>query len=272
MEFEDDFIEDSDASQCSEEEESTEPFFLTATQSEIPTLPPLPPPKPIASVLPMTSLARTLISSVSSLITFGNSSIGTSVPGTIYDLAPQLSHVRERFPRFIADVHKTQNTPEFKLLNRYDELRRRFTNAHSLNSKLKHLIHLHGRTLRDLEGNDDPCESLKAELHATSILLRNSITKLQQSHAVVQDLQDENERLRADISVQLKALNRGCRGVFGPIRKEIAKLEIGLSCGARERADSIARAESGVLAVEQGVQGLKTQIANVESRIAVLKK
>jgi hypothetical protein len=267
MEFEDDFIESSDGSPP-EEDTANSSFFLTATQGQVPTVLPLLPAKPVADILAMTSLTRTLISALSSLISFGKSSIGTTVPGTIYDLAPRLTQVRERLPAFMADIRKMQEAPQFRLLKQYDQLKRRWTQGLQVHAKLKNMMHANGRALREHNDRDDALESLRAETRATAVLVRNSIIRLQQSHAVVDDLQLENETLRSDISERQSALNRNCRGAIGSIQKSLVKLEVDLACSAPERAAAIAAAEDGIAVCNQTLRALQARLENLDARIA----
>ena len=110
MDIEDDFIEDSESSETSDNDENS--FFLTATQADEPKEIVL---KPAVNVYPLTTLTQNLLSKMYSLINFGQSSIGVSIQGSVYDLSKHLKKVNDDFPKFVREANVYSNSKQYAL-------------------------------------------------------------------------------------------------------------------------------------------------------------
>jgi hypothetical protein len=116
------------------------PLFLTAAQAEVPAVPEIQPAIPIVQLLPLIKLMRSLISGMLSLSFFGDSAIGATVPGTIYDLTPQAARARAKFATFFQDAQHNMQTESYKLSKAYNVLESRWNSLQDSNRRLHAMI------------------------------------------------------------------------------------------------------------------------------------
>jgi uncharacterized protein YukE len=268
VDFDDDeFIDDSSPEDEPEEEEPEKELFLTATLGQTPDLLEMPPATPAYDVLPVTEITRALISAVSSLLLFGRSSVGTTVPGTIDDLSRHSIRIREKFPLFVQDIRKRMNTKEYRMQRVYHELKQRIDKMTTVNQALKSAVRTRERRLLPNRTEVPDMVALQAEVKAAAGTLRQAIERIQSSRAAVRAAQQENVAVQTEIDDTMQAFRRRCQGEIGDKQCAIARLEVGLAGAEREHQESLARGQECIDEIERPIRALELRVRDMERRV-----
>ncbi|OHT07243.1 hypothetical protein TRFO_24647 [Tritrichomonas foetus] len=267
MEIEDDFIDDSETDETTEEmSESQNNVFLTHTAAQPPREIVL---KPAVNIYPLTSLSQSLLSAMYSLIMFGKSDIGATVPGSIFDLGKQLQKMRESFPEFVKDTNLKANSTQYKQLKNLESMKNRKKELQKDNIRLKNLIRSFSKQIPKKAFDDEQefseVDKLNAELRSTTTKLKMYIKKLKELSQQNESTNSENKQLTEEIERLKKNFRKHCKGDIGQINKNIVKTEV-------ELQNNIARHKEALLNANHIVESYRTPISVLENRLNDLNR
>jgi peptidoglycan hydrolase CwlO-like protein len=270
MQFADDFLEDSESSQ-EEEDASEDPasFFITGTQADVPALP-LQPAIPVVQLLPLIEVTRDVVSRMLSLSLFGNSAIGATIPGTIYDLSTQGKRARDKFLAFFEDNQSFMQTEQYKLGKSYDDLTKRASDVQGWNRRLNSVIRTYEKRISEIQNGCVSLEisQLDSELKAVSGKLKAAIVRLQEAHQENRNLQSENDSFQEKVDKLMKGLRKK-GGRLSQRTRSLAKLELELANTVTQYNDRIARMQNSVNTMAPTIEALRAKLADLDRRVAM---
>jgi hypothetical protein len=271
MQFADDFLEDSDSLQ--EEEEALEDpasFFITGTEAEAAAVP-LQPAIPVVQLLPLVEVTRKLVSGMLSLSLFGDSTIGATVPGTIYDLSGKAKSARDKFAAFFQDNQACMRSEQYILAKSYDDMDKRASEIQATNRRLKSVIRSYGKRITDVQNGRLSAEisQLDSELKAVTANLKTAIGKLQEVHKEDKTIQTENEFYQEQMEEMMKSVRK--RGGLSQRTRNLAKLELELANCVAEGNDAIGKMQNSVSGMVQPIEALKAKLADMDRRVGVFQ-
>jgi hypothetical protein len=196
MEIEPDFVTDEEENIA---EEPSEAFFVTETAAQLPTL-------GRAVKVDLTNLCRRLISSTMSLMLFGASDIGVTVPGTVFELGKHAQRVLDTFPLFIWEAGRLIEAPENALSRKYDALKAAIARQGVVQGSLRNRLRLVNRRFKEVY-DGEPISEFQAAANASraaGLALNTTVAALRANHAEIQALQAENASLSKEIQAIIK--------------------------------------------------------------------
>lgn len=269
MDIEDDFIEDSDESDQSEED--YDDIFLTKTRVDPPREIVL---KPAVNIYPIASLTQNLLSKMYSLQMFGTSDIGSSVPGSVYDLGKHLKKMINTFPIFIKESNVIANSQQFILQKKFDSIKTRIQNSQQINKQLKERIRTNERQLPNLNrSNDDTFSELdraKSEMKATACSLKKYIIRLKGVKQENDQMQAENQEIQKQIDDLLAHFRRNCSGDIGKLNKNIVKTEIEIKENIKRHKENLLNAQEIINSYNDPIHSLEIRLSDMNRRVSVL--
>jgi hypothetical protein len=269
MQFADDFLEDSENSQ-EEEDASDDPasFFITGSQADAPTVP-LQPAVPVVQLLPLVDVTRKLVSGMLSLSLFGDSAIGATISGTIYDLSHQATRAREKFATFYQDNQNYIHSEHYALAKSFDDLEKRITDIRGWNQRLKSVIRSYEKRIDNIQRGAVSTEisQLDSEVKAVASNLRTAIGKLQDARKEDRDIQGENEFYQEKTDELMKALRK--RGGLSQRTRNLAKLELDLANATVDNNEMIVKMQNAVNGMVGPIEALKAKLADMGRRVAM---
>lgn len=272
MEIEDDFIEDSDKQEEEEEQknEANDEFFLTGTKDGIRKPIVL---KPAVNIYPISSLAQQLVSKMYSLEMFGQTSIGATVSGSVYDLGKHFKSLYSSFPEYIKEVTVYSNSKQYTLQKYHDKLKEKLEKYKQIKTILKEKIRNNERKLPNYnkQENSEFTENdrIKAEMKATSISLKKSIERLKALKQENDSVQAENEQIQQNIDDVLSQFRHKCVGEVGKVQKNIVKTEIELKENMKKYRESLMQAQNIVNAYNEPIHTLEVRLSDLNRRINI---
>lgn len=269
MEIEDDFIEDSEQS----EEEEEDDLFLTRTRVDPPKEIVL---KPAVNIYPISSLAQQLLSKMYSLQMFGQSSIGASVSGSVYELGNHLRNMLETFPSFIKESNISANSQQYLLQKKLANTKTKIQNLQQINKQLKEKVRYNEKQLPDLNRQNDTefseLDRINSEIKANICSLKKAINRLQKIKEENDQIQSENQIIKNTIDDLLTQYRRSCPGEIGRINKNIVKTEIGLRENSKRYRENLEKAQEIISSYNEPIHSLETRLADMNRRISVFRR
>ena len=272
MDIEDDFIEDSESSETSDNDENS--FFLTATQADEPKEIVL---KPAVNVYPLTTLTQNLLSKMYSLINFGQSSIGVSIQGSVYDLSKHLKKVNDDFPKFVREANVYSNSKQYALQKKLMQMKIRIHHLKESNLKAKERVRNNSRRLPNLNKDDSnyhysDAEKFKNEAKACAYSLNRAVEKLKVMNMNNDKIQLENENIQKQINHIISMFKHNCFGEEGQINRNIVKTEIELCNNVQKHKENLITAQQIVDSYKAPIQSLEARLADLNRRITTFVK
>lgn len=268
MDFEDDFIEDSEQTDQSEEE--YDEIFLTKTRVDPPKEIIL---KPAVNIYPIASLAQNILSKMYSLQMFGSSEIGATVSGSVYDLGKHLKKMMTTFPSFIKESNVIANSEQYALQKKFDNMKTKIKNSQQINKQLKERIRNNKKQLPDLnrQENDEFSEldRIKSEMKANIYSLKKSINRLTEIKQENDLVQTENQEIQKQIDDLLARFRKKCQGDAGRLNKSIVKTEIEIKENNKRYKENLANAQKIVNSYNDPIKSLEIRLSDMDRRIAV---
>ncbi|OHT00409.1 hypothetical protein TRFO_32951 [Tritrichomonas foetus] len=268
MDIEDDFIEDSTQAEESDDEND---FFLTATMADEPKEIVL---KPAVNVYPLTSLTQQLLSKMYSLQNFGSSSIGATVPGSVFDLAKHLIKMRNSFPTFVKESNVYSNSKQYAMQKKLNRLKDKIEKTQQDNRKLKERVRNNKRRLPDLTKNKNDefteSEKIKAEMKSNVFSLKKAVSKLKEMNQLNDQMQCENETIQKQINDLFSKFKHSCTGEDGQINRNIVKVDIELRNNIQKHKENLAVAQEIVDSYKVPIQALEQRLADMDRRISAV--
>lgn len=264
MDIEDDFIEDSEEEQEPESETKDESLFIAEINSKVPTEL-----KPAVNVLPITKISRTVISAVQSLMLFGTSEIGASVPGSIYDLGAHLKRSTTQFPGFVSETGLRAHSEEYKLGLRLDKIEQKVDRAQQFNRQLKtHIRKINVSMNRAEQSRTNRGPIGASDGKATGMNLRRTIEKLREVHGVVAELRSENDELKEVLAKVMKKFRRKVKDENMDKRNSVVRTEVGLMNDIVEHKRKVEEGEAIVAKMGPEIAMIEQRLADLERRLA----
>ena len=265
MEIEDDFIEDSEQS-----EEDTDDFFLTRTRADPPKEIVL---RPSVNIYPIASLSQQLLSKMYSLQMFGQSSIGASVPGSVYDLGKNLQDMLKSFPCFVKESNISANSQQYVLKKKFDNIKTKIKKSQQINKQLKERIRCNERQLPNLNRQDDTefsqLDKINSELKANISSLKKAINRLKDVKEEKDLIQAENQEIQKQIDDLLSHLRRSFPGEIGKINRNIVKTEIEIKENGKKYKENIQKAQEILNSYNDPIHSLEIRLEDMNRRISV---
>ncbi|KAK8882246.1 hypothetical protein M9Y10_044888 [Tritrichomonas musculus] len=273
MEIEDDFIEDSEQTEEEEEKNEKDDIFLTGTKKGLHKEIVL---KPPVNIYPIASLSQQLISKMYSLEMFGQSSIGATVSGSVYDLGKHFKSLYSSFPSFIHESNIYLNSQQYTLQKQFDAIKEKIVRSQQRNKKVKEIIRSNERRLPNLNKQSSnefsELDRINAEMKATAISLKKSIEKLQTLKQQNDQFQAENEAIQQQIDTILSQFKHKCTGEAGQIQKNIVKTEIELRENIKKYKENIMQAQKIVNSYNDPIHSLEVRLSDLNRRIIVCSR
>lgn len=273
MEIEDDFIEDSEQTEEEEEINEKDDIFLTGTKKGLHKEIVL---KPPVNIYPIASLSQQLISKMYSLEMFGQSSIGATVSGSVYDLGKHFKSLYSSFPNFIHESNIYLNSQQYTLQKQFDAIKEKIVRSQQRNKKVKEIIRSNERRLPNLNKQSSnefsELDRINAEMKATAISLKKSIEKLQTLKQQNDQFQAENEAIQQQIDTILSQFKHKCTGEAGQIQKNIVKTEIELRENIKKYKENIIQAQKIVNSYNDPIHSLEVRLSDLNRRIIVCSR
>lgn len=273
MEIEDDFIEDSEQTEEEESNENEKDVFLTVAKDNLHKDIAL---KPPVNIYPISSLSQQLISKMYSFEMFGQTSIGATVSGSVYDLGKHFKSLYHSFPEFIKELNIYSNSRQCALQKQLDAIKGKLTQSQAIKSKLKDRIRNNERRFPNYnkQGNVEytDLDRIKAEMKSVSISLKKSIEKLQSLKQENDQFQAENEDIQQNINDILSQFKHKCTGEAGKIQKNIVKTEIELKENMKKYKENLSLAQNIVNSYNDPIHALEVRISDMNRRILVCSR
>jgi hypothetical protein len=263
MTLEPDFIDDS----TEVPEEETPDGHLFVTEASLVPSGPLP---PAVDVVPITSLCRRVVSSVTSLILFGDSEIGITIPGNVYELGRQAEVALSEFPKFIQRSERVKQSPEQILARKYIALKAAIDREKVRQSGLRARLRGVNAQFKKIERADAVGEAghWVSAMRATGLGLNDAVTKIQNEAAALRKLQEENAEIEKDIDGMIRG-QRKMEG--GDVKAGILKQVSTMTSAAFDRKAVCAEIEGQIADLKGTIGGMERREGDLLQRIIVNK-